>query len=129
MMREFFNEPFPTLRAPVGWMPAVEVRESPEAMVVTAELPGMTEKDVNVTLENNILTISGEKKEESRKEGDDGGTFHVFERYYGAFTRAFTLPRTVEAEKIRAEFRAGVLTVTLPKSAAAKGRVINVTAG
>ncbi|MCU0636005.1 MAG: Hsp20/alpha crystallin family protein [Gemmatimonadaceae bacterium] len=128
MMREFFGDALPTLRSNGGWLPPVEVRETPEALVLSAELPGMTEKDLTLTIENNVLLIAGEKKEQ-RTEGEEGSTYHVFERFYGAFNRAFALPKSVDAEKVRAEFVAGVLTVTLPKAAAAKGRVINVTAG
>lgn len=111
-------------QSPTGdWVPSVNVDESKDELVLTAELPGMTEADVEIELENNILTIKGEKLQETRK---DESRVHLFERRYGAFLRSFTLPRTVNAEGIEATFRNGVLTVHMPKVAGAKGRKISV---
>ncbi len=109
------------------WLPAVNVEESADELLLTAELPGMREEDVNVDIENNILTIRGEKREE-REEGDEGSRYHVSERRYGSFHRRFTLPRSIEADAIRAEFDSGVLTVRLPKAAEAKSRTIEIAA-
>jgi HSP20 family protein len=106
------------LTQPVGWMPAVEIAETNEALLLTAELPGMTEKNVVVDFEDGVLTLRGEKDEEKKTNGDK--TFHLYERTYGAFRRAFTFPRIVDAEKITAAFKDGVLTITLPKTAQAK---------
>jgi HSP20 family protein len=122
-MRRMFGDAFATEFAnqPVGWMPAVEIGETTDNIVVTAELPGMTEKDVQVEFEDDTLTLRGEKTEE-RKEGNGGKKFHLYERTYGAFRRSFTLPRVVNGEKVSAEFKNGILTVTLPKTAQAKAR-------
>lgn len=109
-----------------AWMPAVNVTETKDNLVLTAELPGMSEEDVSVELENNVLTISGEKVEE-RTEGKEERRYHVWERNYGAFQRSFTLPRTVKADEITARFDNGVLTVDLPKVAEAKGRKIEIS--
>ena len=105
------------------WVPSVNVDESKDELVLSAELPGMTEADVEIELENNILTIKGEKLQETR---EDESRVHLFERRYGAFLRSFTLPRTVNADAIEATFRNGVLTVHMPKVAEAKGRKISV---
>ena len=109
------------------WLPAVDVEESADELLLTAELPGMREENVNVDIENNILTIRGEKREE-REEGDEGSRYHVSERRYGSFQRRFTLPRSIEADAIRAEFDSGVLTVRLPKAPEAKSRTIEIAA-
>ena len=127
LMRRMFNEPlFSTSGAfpASGWAPPVEVSETPEALQLSAELPGISEKDITLNLENNVLTISGEKGEE--KESEPGRTYYQCERYYGAFQRSFALPRTVDADKISAHFDKGVLTVTLPKLPQAKGRMIRI---
>ncbi|HSA57875.1 MAG TPA: Hsp20/alpha crystallin family protein [Gemmatimonadaceae bacterium] len=135
-LRRFFNEAFPAfpgdalpMAEPLGWMPAVEIIENAEEMILTAELPGLAKENVEVTFEEDVLTIRGEKKEE-KKEGNGDKRFHVWERTYGAFRRSFTLPRTVDPGKIVAEFKDGVLTVRMPKAAQAKakGRKIAVTA-
>ncbi|MEX2465277.1 MAG: Hsp20/alpha crystallin family protein [Gemmatimonadota bacterium] len=111
---------------PGNWAPSVNVAETKESLVLTAELPGMREEDVSIELENNILTISGEKMEE-RAEGEDERRYHVWERSYGSFRRSFTLPRTVKADEITARFDNGVLTIDLPKAAEAKGRKIEIS--
>lgn len=109
----------------MSWSPAVNVEERDEELLLTAELPGMSEDDVEIEIENNVLTISGEKRHE-REQGEEEGRVHVWERVYGAFQRSFTLPRTVEAEDISAEFRNGVLSIRMPKSPQAKPRRIEV---
>lgn len=108
-----------------SWMPAVNIEETRDALVLTAELPGMREEDIDIELENNVLTISGEKVEE-RTEGEEDRRYHVWERTYGAFRRSFTLPRTVKADDITAHFSDGVLRVDLPKVPEAKGRKIEI---
>lgn len=109
-----------------AWLPAVNVAEGKDGLVLTAELPGMKEEDVSIEIENNVLTISGEKVEQ-RTEGEDERRYHVWERSYGAFQRSFTLPRTVKADEITARFDDGVLTIDLPKAAEAKGRRIEIS--
>lgn len=108
-----------------SWIPAVNVEESADELTLTAELPGMTEDQISIEMENNVLTISGEKVEQ-RTEGDEERRYHLWERRYGSFQRSFTLPRTVQADGIRATYDNGVLRVHLPKAAEAKGRKIAV---
>ena len=113
---------------PTGsWIPAVNVEEAADELLLTAELPGLNEEDINVDIENNILTIHGEKREE-REEGGEGHKYHVWERRYGSFHRAFTLPLSVQADAIKADFDGGILTVRLPKAPEAKGRTIKIAA-
>jgi len=109
------------------WAPAVDVRETKDSIEVVAELPGMRQEDVEVSIENNLLTISGEKKQEVT-EGNPESEYHLVERRCGRFERSFTLPRTVDAEKISARFEQGLLTVTLPKAEAAKPRRVEIRA-
>lgn len=108
--------------------PHVDVKENDREITVTAELPGVAEKDVEVSISGDILTLKGEKKAE--KEEKDGN-YHRVERRYGSFHRSFTLPSEVDAEKVAAAYKNGVLTVTLPKSKAAReaSRKIAVKAG
>ena len=122
-MRQMFEGtvPFDQLAQPLGWMPAMEIIEKNGGLQLTAELPGVDTKDVDVTVENGILTIRGEKKEE-HKEGEPDAKFYVWERSYGSFQRSFTLPRDVDAEKIAAKFENGVLTLNLPKTEKAKAQ-------
>ena len=108
-----------------NWIPPVSVEERSDEILLTAELPGMTEDAVEITLENNVLTISGEKRE-SREEGENGGKYHLVERSFGSFRRSFTLPRTVRGEGITADFDNGLLTVRLPKADEALSRKIEV---
>ena len=108
-----------------GWMPAVNVEEKAGELVLTAELPGLGEDDIEIELENNILTVRGEKREE-REEGNEGGRYHLWERSYGTFQRSFTVPRTVKPEDIDAHFENGILTVHMPKVPEAKGRKISI---
>ena len=114
----------------LGWMPAMEIAETDEAFVVTAEVPGINAKDVDISIDDGVLTLSGEKKEE-HEEGKEGSKFHMWERRYGSFRRSFTLPQAVEADKVSARAADGILTVTLPKTrkAKAQGRKIPVTNG
>ncbi len=129
VFRRFFGENLlePVAR-PFGWMPAIEIAENNEELLLTAELPGLDAKDVQLTIEDDVLTLRGEKVQEKKDLGEKAANmkFHVFERFYGAFTRSFTLPRAVDPTKIVAEFNKGVLTVRMPKTAQAKGRVVNI---
>jgi len=99
--------------------PAVDVTEDEKAYHITAELPGMSEQDVQVSLNDDILTLRGEKKQESEKKE---ANYYVAERSYGSFQRNFTIPTDVDREKIDAQFSKGVLTLTLPKTAQATSR-------
>ncbi|MDX1495568.1 MAG: Hsp20/alpha crystallin family protein [Longimicrobiales bacterium] len=108
------------------WMPPVSVSETADELMLTAELPGMTEDDISIDLENNVLSISGQKNE-VREEGDEERRYHVYERHFGTFNRSFTLPRTVDPNDITATFENGILTVRMPKVAEAKGRKIEIS--
>ena len=106
-----------------GWMPPVDVTEDTDHVRVAAELPGVKPEDVKITLENNVLTIRGEKNQETRSETE---RVQRYERSYGLFERSFAVPSTVDAEHIGASYENGVLTVTLPKAERAKPRAIEV---
>jgi HSP20 family protein len=108
------------------WTPAVDFKETDKEFVLTAELPGMAEKDVDVQIEQNVLTIKGEKRTEREEKQEKDGHYHLVERSYGFFQRAFTLPPAVDAAKIQADFANGVLTVHLPKRHESTARRIAV---
>ncbi|MBN8613394.1 MAG: Hsp20/alpha crystallin family protein [Deltaproteobacteria bacterium] len=108
---------------PRTFAPAVDVFEEKDAFVVQAELAGIEAKDIQIEIENGILTLKGERKL-ARDANEDG--YRRVERWYGAFSRQFTLPRTVEAERIEASSKDGVLTVRIPKRAEAKSQKISV---
>jgi HSP20 family protein len=113
-------------RAPAlgEWSPTVDVAETAEAVVVTAEVPGMDASGIHVSVQDNvILTLTGEKKQE--KEEKDERYYHA-ERSYGAFARAVRLPEAVDSSKATATFKNGLLTVTLPKGPEAKGTMIPI---
>ncbi len=113
--------------ASAGWSPAIDVQEHENGFAVTAELPGLKAEDIELKIENGVLSLIGEKKEEEeREEGTEGSSRHVIERRYGRFERSFTLPRGVDTEKVTAKFDDGVLTVTVPKAASAKPKKIAI---
>ncbi len=105
------------------WYPAVDIAEDGDNYIVKTDLPGLKKEDVKVTLNNNVLTISGEKKHEEEKKGEN---YYRVERSYGTFERSFTVPGTVKGDTVDAKFTDGVLTVTLPKTEEAKRKVIEV---
>lgn len=127
MGRIFNNDRLP-LRAgeSVGWTPACDVHEDNEAVTLRFELAGIEPKDVDIRFENGVLTIRGERKLEKEEKRDE---YHRVELEYGAFTRSFSLPTAVDAEKITAQSKNGIMTVTLPKRAEAKARPIQVKVG
>ncbi len=105
------------------WTPAVDILETDNELVVKADLPDVDMKDIQVEIENGTLTLKGERKFE--KEEKETG-YHRIERSYGSFARYFSLPDTVESDKVKADYKNGVLTVTLPKKEVAKPRSIKV---
>lgn len=105
------------------WMPPVDILEKDGDMVLRCELPGISEKDVDVRLEGNLLTLRGEKKFEGEQDRDN---FHRVERFTGTFSRSFTLPDTVDTEKIKADYKNGVLTITIPQKPEVRPREIPV---
>lgn len=112
-----FDFELPTLRSSLELMPAVDVSEKEKAYEITAELPGMEEKDIEIKLSNGKLTIKGEKKEEKEERKKD---YYMSERRFGSFVRSFQLPDGIDTAKIEASFAKGVLTVSLPKTAEAQ---------
>ena len=118
----FINRPDEELAA-ASWLPAVDVRESDEAFVFTAELPGITKEDVAITVDDGILTLKGERR---FNDSDEEKNYRRIERAYGTFSRSFKLPSAVDAEKITAAFADGLLTVTVPKAEVAKARKITI---
>jgi len=122
-----FNESFRTHSeesALTSWAPAVDIYETPNELVVKADMPDVNEKDIDVRVENNLLTIRGERKFEKSVSEEN---FLRVERTYGSFSRSFSLPNTANAETIAAEYKNGVLTVTLPKREESKPRQVKVT--
>jgi HSP20 family protein len=123
-MNRLFDEFFGEQRAEEGsWMPSVDVSETQTETVVRAELPGMTQDDIELNLQENVLTLKGEKKQEKKEEGEN---FHRVERTYGSFSRSFSIPAGVKAEDIKATFKDGVLKITLPKPEEVRPKKIEV---
>ena len=108
---------------PVGWTPSVDIYEDDDGVSLRFELAGVEAKDVDIRFENGVLTMRGERKLEKEEKKEN---YHRIEMQYGSFSRSFSLPGTIDADKIRAESKHGVLTVTLPKKAEAKPRPIQV---
>lgn len=109
-----------------AWMPPCDVFEDKEAVRIIMEVPGVKPGDVKLSLENNMLTIRGEKKQVAEEKSD---RVHRYERSYGVFERSFALPSTVDTDRIEARYDNGVLTVTLPKAERAQPRQIEVKTG
>ena len=105
------------------WNPLVDIYENKDQISLEVELPGMTKEDIQLTFENNVLTLSGERRFEKK---DEEQNYHRVERLYGTFTRSFTLPNTVSGEGITAEYRDGVLRLSLPKKEEVKARRIEI---
>lgn len=122
-IRRLFEEPFEFVTSPMTFNPPVEVRELDNKFIVTAELPGLKKDDVDIEYENGVLFIRGEKVEETREEKRN---VLVWERQYGTFQRSFMLPNTIDQDKILAEFKDGILMITLPKVESAKGKKIPI---
>jgi len=115
------TEPFGIFGKPlVSFSPKLEVSDSDKEIVISAELPGLDEKSVEVTLEDDVLTIKGEKKEERTAKHDNGG--YLSERVYGSFQRSLALPSGIETEKVNAKFTNGVLKIALPRTAETQRR-------
>src|SRR5688500_7179563 len=108
-----------------NWIPAADIYESENELFVNLDLPGVDPKLVDVRVENNVLTIRGERQFEEKQNKEN---YHRVERSYGAFARSFTLSTAVDADKIRASYKAGVLSITLPKAEAAKPKRIQIAA-
>ena len=126
-MSRFFDDAFFRGRADNSaltvWAPAVDIYETADELVVKADLPDINEKDLDVRVENNTLTIRGERKFEKEVSEDN---FLRVERAYGSFSRSFSLPNTVDTERIKADYREGVLSVRMPKREESKPKQIKV---
>ncbi len=127
-----FDQAFTDFLAPLAggeeirlgpWSPAVDIRETPEALIFQVELPGMDKDDIEITLENRVLSLRGER-EFSRD--DTKETYHRVERAYGQFTRSFGLPTDIATDEVKAAFAEGVLTIELPKAETAKSRRVAI---
>lgn len=105
------------------WAPAIDIRETADEFIIDAELPGLTKNDVDITFEDGVLTLSGERRMEEQTE-DKG--YRRVERRYGSFSRSLALPREIDAENVSAAFKSGLLTVHVPKKEAAKPRSIKI---
>jgi HSP20 family protein len=105
------------------WLPPVDIRESENELTLSLDLPGLRKEDVNITLENAVLTITGERRFDADHKND---TYHRLERAFGTFTRSFTLGSTVQTDQVEADFLDGVLTIKLPKVEASKPRRIAI---
>lgn len=135
-------EPFNTMRELLRWdpfsemapawtssevqtfMPDFEVKETPQAFVFTADMPGIEEKNLEVKLTNNRLTVSGKRESEKTEQNE---TYYTTERSYGSFARAFTLPEGIDGDQVNAEMQKGVLTITIPKKPEAQPKKVSVT--
>ena len=123
LLEQLWEGDLPQFPGLAAWAPALDVAETKEAVTVKAEVPGMDAKDIQLALQDQVLTLKGEKKQE-KEEKDE--RYHRVERSYGAFTRSVRLPVAVDGSKVTAAFKNGLLTVTLPKTLAAKGTPIPI---
>lgn len=133
--RTLTRDPYSLARELLGWdpffggrpasafAPAFEVKETNESFILKADVPGVEEKDLDVALHNGVLTVSGSRQAEERREGE---SFALYERQYGSFTRSFALPDLADGDAIDAKLIGGVLTLTIPKKAAAQPRKISI---
>ena len=127
-----YRDPFAVARDLLGWdfytarpasafTPAFEVKETSDAFIVKADLPGVAEADLDINLHNNVLTVTGARQSEERKEGE---SYTLYERQFGSFSRSFSLPDMADSERVEAKLDNGVLTLTIGKKAEAKPRKI-----
>ena len=124
MARELLSwDPFYPARSASAFSPAFEVKETHDQWVVKGDLPGVAESDLDVSVHNNVLTVSGVRHGEERREGE---SYALYERQYGSFSRSFSLPDMADGERIEAKLDRGVLTLTIGKKAEAKPRKISV---
>jgi HSP20 family protein len=127
-IERLFESPFAGLAYPTrllsGWTPVLDVHEDKDSFIVKAELPGMKKEDIEVSLNDGMLSISGERKGETKSEGAE---VYRSERFFGRFQRNVAFPAAVAADKIQAAYKDGVLTVTLPKAEETKARKIDVS--
>lgn len=106
------------------WKPSVDILDNEDSYLVKAELPGVIKKDVNISVNDGVLTLSGEKKRDIEKKEDN---YHLTESFYGKFERSFTLPKDVKSEGIKADYKNGILNINIPKAEKAKPKEIAIT--
>lgn len=123
LFEDTFNQLFNTPEENRPWTPAVDILENEQEVVLKADLPEVDQKNIDVKLENGTLTLKGERKFEK---AENGAGYRRIERAYGTFVRYFSVPETVEPEKVKAEYKNGVLTIRLPKKEVAKPKTIPV---
>jgi HSP20 family protein len=127
--RDFFDRFFEDFNIPTlfdeerAWVPAFDISENEKEYIVTAELPGIDPKDLDVTLSDGILTVKGEKKQEKEDKGKD---YHRIERRYGSFHRSFQIPGEIKADKVDASYKNGILKLILPKAESSVAKKIEV---
>ncbi len=126
LFQDNYNQGQETSLDTVGFVPPVDVYEDEHNVTLKLEVPGIDEKDLDVRIENNTLTVRGERKFEKEEKEEN---FHRIERRYGSFARSFTLPNTVDSESVKADYHSGVLKLTLAKRAEAKPKQIKVNVG
>lgn len=122
-VNKLFENSFNGNSAITSWAPSVDIYETENELVLKADLPGVTEKDIDIRVENNMLTVRGERQFENKVKEDN---YLRVERTYGSFSRSFALPNTVNTEAVNAEYKNGVLTVQLPKRAESKLKQVKV---
>ena len=124
LFNKTFSQAFEEEDGKLGtWSPAVDIFETEQSIVLKAELPGVDPKDVDVKVENNTLFLKGQRKFENEVKEEN---YHRIERSYGSFTRTFALPSTVSAENVSADYKGGILTLTMPKREEAKPKTIKI---
>lgn len=123
-MDDFFNDNLWSNRKIAAWSPSVDIVELENAYKLQAEIPGMDKKDIKIDVDKGVLTVSGERTAEKKEEKK--GTYQYFERQYGSFTRSFKLPEHVNASKIKATYKDGVLELEIPKTEASKALQVNI---
>jgi HSP20 family protein len=126
LFEEFLSDPLfsSAARSSDRWLPSVDIMEKDGNLVVRAEVPGVSEKDIELKLEGNVLTLKGEKKQEHE---ENLNNYHRMESFYGSFTRSFTLPDSVDRDGIKADYKNGILTVTIPQRPEVRPREIPVS--
>ncbi|MCB1188647.1 Hsp20/alpha crystallin family protein [bacterium] len=126
MFERFFGEMMPAETRPSGsvWSPSVDVKEDEQQFTVLVELPGLKSSEIEVQVENNVLFISGERRMEEKKEGEN---WHFVERSYGSFSRSFRLPKNVDSEAVKASYTDGMLSISIPKAEEARPRKVEIS--
>ncbi len=123
LFQDSVNRIFSDSAAARPWTPNVDIKENENEIELTADVPGVEQKNIDIKIEDGTLTLKGERKFEETKDGEG---YHRIERGYGSFVRCFSMPDSVDPEKVKASYKNGVLTVTLPKKEAAKPRSVKV---